>query len=191
MKLKIKVKNNNSKCFPQIIKKGDWVDLSIADKVVMKAPYAKMLHKKKKNENGEEITVERYREVIFDSQLISLGVAMKLPDGFEAHVLPRSSLFNKTGILFGNSQGVIDETYCGNDDTWKFCAVATKAVSLEAGSKIAQFRIQLSQKATVWQKLKWLFSNGIEFEQVEKLENENRGGIGSTGNINVIEKQHD
>lgn len=178
MKLKIKVKTTNPKCLPVIIEKGDWVDLCTADKVVMKAPYAKMLHKKKVNEQGEEVTVDRYRDVIFDFQILPLGVAMELPEGFEAVVLPRSSLFKKTGLLLANSQGIIDFSYKSNTDIWGFPAVAIKAVSLEPGTRICQFRIQLSQKATVWQKLKWLFTSGIEIVEVDHLGNEARGGFG-------------
>ena len=72
-------------------------------------------------------------------------------------------------------------SYRGNKDEWKFPAVAIKDTTIKKGTRICQFRIQLSQKATIWQKIKWLFSNKIELVQVDNLSDNNRGGIGSTG----------
>lgn len=178
MKLTIKIKRTNNIYInlPRVIKKGDWVDLYTSANVVMNAPQAGTL--KKHKENGKDVS---HRDVTFDFQYISLGVAMKLPKGFEAVVLPRSSTLNKFGIIQANSQGVIDSSYCGNNDEWKYPAIALKDTEIEEGSRICQFRIQLSQKATVWQKIKWLFTNGIRIKEVESLEDTNRGGFGSTG----------
>ena len=175
MKIKV-LRINKAVDMPSVIDKGDWIDLRISQEINLKAPYATML-KRKKN-NGE---IERTRNVIFDYQLLPLGIAMKLPEGFEAVMLPRSSTFKKYGILQVNSQGVIDNTYCGNDDEWKFPALATKDITIPANERICQFRIQLSQKATFWQKLKWLFSNKIKLVEVNRLSNDNRSGFGSTG----------
>lgn len=72
-------------------------------------------------------------------------------------------------------------SYCGDEDIWKFPAFVYGYKSIKKGDRICQFRIQLSQKATALQKLKWLFTSGIKFQYVDKLENDNRGGIGSTG----------
>ena len=72
-------------------------------------------------------------------------------------------------------------SYNGNKDEWKFPAIAIKDATIKKGTRICQFRIQLSQKATIWQKIKWLFSNKIELVQVDNLSDNNRGGIGSTG----------
>ena len=105
---------------------------------------------------------------------------MKLPKGFEAVVLPRSSTFGKYNIIMTNSEGVIDNSYSGNNDEWKFPALAFQKTTIAQGQRICQFRIQLSQDATVWQKLKWLFSNGIRLERVESLDDIDRGGFGST-----------
>ena len=154
MKLKIEVKTFGSQILPEIIDKGDWIDLRVNDS------YAA--------DKGE------YR-------LLNLGVAMKLPEGFEAVVLPRSSTFKNYGILCANSQGVIDNSYSGDGDEWRFPAYFTRNVCIPYGNRVCQFRIQLSQKATFWQKLKWLFSNGVKIEQVKTLNTINRGGIGSTG----------
>jgi dUTP pyrophosphatase len=106
---------------------------------------------------------------------------MKLPKGIEAHILPRSSTFLNYSITSWNSEGIIDSTYCGPDDQWKFPAIAWNDIIIPKGERICQFRLQLSQKATIWQKIKWLFTNKIKFEFVDNYEGENRGGFGSTG----------
>ena len=120
---------------------GDWIDLRAAETVEMK--------------KGE------YRP-------ISLGVSMKLPKGYEAHVAPRSSTFKKWGILMVNSVGVVDESYCGEDDIWYFVALATRDTRIEKGDRICQFRIMANQPQ-------------LHFVKVERLEGADRGGFGSTG----------
>ena len=75
----------------------------------------------------------------------------------------------------------IDEAYCGPNDQWHMPIISTGEVNIKKGDRICQFRVQLSQKATVWQKLKWLFSNGVKIEIVEDLDNPNREGLGSSG----------
>lgn len=169
MKLKIKVKRINKELpLPCVIKKGDWIDLRAAETIELTAPHANSLK-------------EKARKVEFDTKLIKLGIAMQLPDGFEAMVLPRSSIFKNFGIMLVNSEGVIDQEYRGDTDEWRFGAIALKDTVINKGDRICQFRIQLSQKATFWQKLKWLFSSGIEIVEVDSLEGEGRGGIGTTG----------
>ena len=118
-----------------------WIDLRCAEDIEMKA--------------GE-------------FKLIPLGVAMKLPDGYEAQVAPRSSTFKKHGILLANSLGIIDPKYCGPKDQWFFPAYAVRDTKIEKNTRIAQFRIQKCQPL-------------IRFNTVEELEGESRGGIGSTG----------
>lgn len=174
MKMKIKIKTSIPECMPEILKVGDWIDLCTSQEYSIKGPYAKPLSRQKKTED----TTERYRDVIFKSEILDLGVAMELPKGFEAIVVPRSSTQKKWGIILANSQGVIDGSYCGDNDIWKYLAIATKDVTIPKGTPIAQFRIQLSQKATMWQKLKWLLSSKIELIKVDSLGNTNRGGIG-------------
>lgn len=100
--------------------------------------------------------------------LIPLGVAMQLPAGYEAHLAPRSSTFKKWGILVANSFGVIDESYCGDGDEWKLSAYATRHTVINKGDKICQFRIFEKQPEII-------------FKEVDKLNNEDRGGFGSTG----------
>lgn len=106
---------------------------------------------------------------------------MILPKGFEAHVVPRSSTFKNFKIVQSNSLGIIDNTYSGNDDEWKFPAISLERTVIKKGDRICQFRIQLSQKATIWQKIKWLFTSKIKFEWVDNLDSYSRGGFGSTG----------
>lgn len=101
-------------------------------------------------------------------KLIPLGVAMELPKGYEAHVYPRSSTYKKHKILLSNSVGIIDESYCGDNDQWCFPAYATEDTFIEKNTRICQFRIFEHQPT-------------IEFEEVETLGNSDRGGIGSTG----------
>ena len=103
-----------------------------------------------------------------DYKLIPLGVAMELPEGYEALVAPRSSTFKKHKILLSNSIGVIDCSYKGENDQWHFPAFATEYTVIEKGTRICQFRIIENQPE-------------LEFEEVEMLGNADRGGIGSTG----------
>ncbi len=121
--------------------KSDWIDLHTAEEVTMKA--------------GE-------------FRLIPLGVAIALPEGYEAHLVPRSSTFKNYGILQTNSMGVIDYTYRGDNDQWKMPAYATRNVVIPRGARICQFRIVRNQPQ-------------LTFEQVEHLDGPDRGGFGSTG----------
>lgn len=177
MKLKIKVKEITKGCMPYIIQNGDWIDLVCAEDIKIDAPQADTLKEIHFNDGSRA----KYRNVTADLEYIPLGVAMQLPKGFEAIVAPRSSTPNKFGIMCANSFGVIDGCYCGNNDEWKFPVVAIRPTFIEKGCRICQFRIQLSQKATLWQKIKWLFSSGIELVKVDNLQENNRGGFGSTG----------
>ena len=140
MKIRIKYLDDSINRLEKI-EKGDWIDLRSAEDVELK--------------KGE-------------SKLILLGVAMELPKGYEAHVVPRSSTFKKWGIIQTNHMGVIDESYKGDDDWWFMSVYATRDVKIEKGDRICQFRIVEKMPQ-------------IEFETVEVLGNENRGGCGSTG----------
>lgn len=123
------------------IQYGDWIDLRAAERVEMRA--------------GE-------------FKIISLGVSMKLPEGYEAHVAPRSSTFKRWGILQANSVGVIDNSYSGENDIWGFPALAMRDTVVEAGDRIAQFRIMKKMEP-------------VEFAEVEHMDDPDRGGFGSTG----------
>lgn len=177
MKLKIKVKrfkNESGKPlveFPSAIKKGDWVDLRAAKECVLQAPQAGTL-------KGHDV---KHRDVVSEVTYIPLGIAMELPKGFEAIMAPRSSAAMKMGVISANSIGIIDHCYCGDDDQWMFPAITIRKTSIAVNTRLCQFRIQLSQKAGFLQKLKWLFSSGIKFVEVDSLNNENRKGLGSTG----------
>lgn len=101
-------------------------------------------------------------------KLIPLGVGMKLPDGYKANVYPRSSTYKNFGIILANSVGQIDNSYSGDNDQWHFPAVALRNTVIHKNDRICQFEIQKIQPE-------------IEFEEVEHLNTESRGGIGSTG----------
>lgn len=101
-------------------------------------------------------------------KLIPLGVSMKLPEGYEAHIVPRSSTFKTWGIIQTNHMGVIDESYCGDNDQWMMPVLATRAVIIHKNDRICQFRIIKKQPEIIFQK-------------VDSLGEENRGGFGSTG----------
>ena len=120
--------------------KSDWVDLRTSESTLMAKGEFKM---------------------------IPLGVSMELPKGYEALVLPRSSTFKKYGVILANSMGVIDESYKGDNDEWRFLAYATRNTVIPQNERIAQFRIIQHQPE-------------LEFIEVETLGNDDRGGIGST-----------
>lgn len=140
-KIRIKYFTDQIEKLAYIGGKSDWIDLRAAEDIEMKA--------------GE-------------FRLIPLGIAMELPAGYEAHVVPRSSTYKNFGIIQTNHMGVIDETYCGDHDQWFFPAYALRDTQIHTGDRICQFRIMEHQPA-------------IQFEEVERLDHEDRGGIGSTG----------
>lgn len=120
---------------------GDWIDLRAAEDLEMKAG---------------------------DFRYIRLGVGMILPEGYEAHVAPRSSTFKNFGILVANSFGIIDNSFCGEEDEWRLPALAMRDTVIRKNDRICQFRIVEKQPE-------------LEFETVEHLREESRGGFGSTG----------
>lgn len=138
--MKIRI-NTHGRPIPELIEQGDWIDLRAAE------------------------TVQLFPG---DFRIISLGISMELPEGYEAHVVPRSSTFKKWGIQMVNSMGIIDNSYCGDDDIWGFPALASRITTIHEGDRICQFRIVQKQPK-------------FEFEPVESLGNADRGGFGSTG----------
>ena len=139
--IKIKYHTDEIEKLRYIDGKSDWIDLRAAEDVELKA--------------GE-------------FKLISLGVSMELPKGYEAHVVPRSSTFKTWGILQTNSMAVIDESYCGDNDIWRYPVYATRDTVIHKNDRICQFRIEKHQPV-------------IKFKEVEHLEGEERGGFGSSG----------
>ena len=127
----------------KLLECGDWIDLRTAEDVELKAGEYKM---------------------------IPLGVAMELPKGYEALLLPRSSTFKKYGVILVNSMGVIDESYCGDSDEWNFLAYAMRDTKIPKNERICQFRIMEHQPP-------------VTMVEVDFLGNKNRGGIGSTGRL--------
>lgn len=120
---------------------GDWIDLRAAERVELRAG---------------------------DVRVIRLGVGMILPEGYEAHIVPRSSTAMKFGLMMVNSMGIIDNSYNGDADEWRFPAIALRNTVIEKGDRIAQFRLMENQPS-------------LPFVTVERLNEKSRGGFGSTG----------
>lgn len=172
MALKIKVKVLTEGCLPVISENGDWIDLRAAKDMEIRAAQAGVQYQ----ENNE-----KYRDVHIPVTYIPLGVAMQLPKGFEAIIASRSSGPKKLGLFIPSGKGVVDYVYNGEDDQWHYVASPMTNTVISKGDRVCQFRIQLSQKATMWQKIKWLFSSGVEIVEVDNLSNNNRGGLGTSG----------
>ena len=157
--MKIKIKLYDGQVLPTVIKQGDWIDIPITSNVIVKGPIANTLRRRRTNTEDTST-----RNVEFNPIQISLGFAMQLPKGFEAHVLPRSSTFKKFGIQLVNTQGIIDQSYKGNEDIWQAELLPFRDAVIPIGTRLFQFRIMLSQKATIWQKL-----NMFEWKVQNKL----------------------
>lgn len=141
MEIKIKYFTDKIDKLCYVDGKSDWIDLHAAETIELKA--------------GE-------------FKFIPLGVAMQLPEGYEAHIVPRSSTFKHFGVIQTNSFGVIDESYSGDQDEWKMPVYATRDTVIHRNDRICQFRIMKHQPSIV-------------FNSVEHLDNKNRGGFGSSG----------
>lgn len=141
MEIKIKYHSGMEQWPIEEYDKGDWIDLRAAEDVTL---------------------------VKFQSAMISLGVSMQLPEGYHAQLLPRSSTFKNFGIIMANSMGIIDNSYCGDNDIWHFPAIAMKNGVIHKGDRIAQFRIVKN-------------SESVAFVPVDTLGNPDRGGLGSSG----------
>ena len=139
--IKIKYFTDKIEKLTYIDGKSDWIDLRAAEAVDLKKGEFKM---------------------------IPLGVAMELPKGYEAHIVPRSSTFKNFGIIQTNHQGVIDSSYCGDNDEWKMPVYAMRDTHIEVNDRICQFRIMENQPK-------------IQFEEVKALTGVDRGGFGTTG----------
>ena len=150
---------------PEITPKGDWIDCFAAKDIIITTPYANTLHQNR-----------TIRDVVINNTLIPLGFALKLPKGYEIVVTPRSSTYNKFHVDLANTMPVIDNSFNGDSDEWKANIKAYDTTEWKAGDRLFQMRIQLSQKATIWQKIKWLFWNGkVEFIIVDHLNKVSRG----------------
>lgn len=139
--IKIKYFSDDIERLEYIADKSDMIDLRAAEDVTMKA--------------GE-------------FALIPLGVAMELPNGFEAHIYPRSSTYKNYGLTQANSVGIIDNSYCGDNDQWMYPAIASRDVTIHKNDRICQFRIVRNQPEIV-------------LDEVKKLDGKDRNGFGSTG----------
>lgn len=122
-------------------KNGDWIDLRSAEEVILKAG---------------------------DFKIISLGISMKVPAGYEAHIAPRSSTFKNFGVLQTNGVGVIDESYCGDNDVWGMPVLAMRDTVIHRGDRICQFRLMPKM-------------GPVKFTETDYMYQDSRGGFGSTG----------
>lgn len=142
-----------------------------SEEVTIEIKYLPNAHQLEQTEWGSWIDLYTYEDTVLkqgDQKYINLGISMKLPKGYEAILAPRSSTFKNWGLTQTNSIGVIDSTFCGDNDIWMFPAHATKSVTIPAGTRLCQFRIQKEQPK-------------INFEIVDSLGTEDRGGMGSSG----------
>ena len=138
--INIKYHNSELKRIEKI-KIGDWIDLRAAENIELKAG---------------------------DFKIISLGVSMKLPEGYEAYIVPRSSTFKNWGVLQANGVGIIDSSYRGTNDIWRFPVYATRDTRIKVNDRLCQFRIMKKQPR-------------VELIEVDRLVDTDRGGFGSTG----------
>ncbi len=139
--IKVKYFSNEIEKLAYIDGKSDWIDLRASEEVSLK--------------QGE-------------FKLIPLGVALELPEGYEAHIVPRSSTYKNFGIIQANHCGIVDGSYCGDNDMWKMPVIAMRDTQIHVNDRICQFRIMENQPK-------------LCFEEVEHLEGADRGGFGSTG----------
>lgn len=139
--IKIKYFSREIEKLDYIAGKSDWIDLRASEEVILK--------------KGE-------------FKLIPLGVAMQLPKGYEAHIVPRSSTFKNFGIIQTNHCGIVDGSYCGDNDMWRMPVLAVRDTVIHVNDRICQFRIMENQPK-------------IQFDEVEHLDGADRGGFGTTG----------
>ena len=139
--IKIKYFNDKLEKLQYIDGKSDWIDLRSAEDIDLKKG---------------------------DFKLVPLGIAMEIPEGYEAHLVPRSSTFKNFGVIQANSMGVIDHSYCGDNDQWFMPVIAMRDTHISFNDRICQFRIMENQPH-------------IDFIECEHLEGADRGGFGSTG----------
>ena len=145
LQLKVKYFDKNIKRLEKI-SQGDWIDLRAASDIIMHPG---------------------------DFKLIPLGIAVELPEGYEAHIVPRSSTFKNFGIIQTNSMGIIDHSYCGDNDQWFMPAYCLEnrhkdKTLIKKNDRVCQFRIVKSQPT-------------LKIKEVDYLDNEDRGGHGTTG----------
>ena len=142
-KINIDVMYHNPNLIPiNLLEKGDWIDLRAA---------------------------KEYKLFSGEFYLIDLGISIKLPEGYEAHIVPRSSSFKNWGIIQTNGIGIVDNSYCGENDVWMMPVLATKGADIHVNDRVCQFRIVKKMP------------NNIKINTVEHLDTQNRGGFGSTG----------
>jgi dUTP pyrophosphatase len=158
MEIKIYVKLHNDKC--KLESFGNWIDLR----------------------SSENVTIKK-----LEFKLVDLGVSIKLPKYYQGNIVPRSGTYKNFKMIQTNHYGVVDgptkkeSGYSGNNDKWKFAALAIEDTIVNEGDRICQFEIKPTMFAPFWVKIKWLFSSGIKIVYVNDLYSEDRWGFGHTG----------
>jgi dUTP pyrophosphatase len=156
--MRIYIKYHNPAC--KVETHGNWIDLKSAESVELRK---------------------------WQFKLIPLGVSMKLPKYYQANIVPRSGTFIKYNLIQHNHYGVVDgpdaerQGYSGNNDIWKFGAIAFEKTSIKEGDRLCQFEIRPIMTAPWYVKLKWIFDSKIKFIEVDDLKSTDRGGFGQSG----------
>jgi len=151
---------------------GEWFPVDdvreIKDEAILVSYHARGIEMEKHGDWIDLKAAKDYKYGVLESFKVDLGVSMMLPKGYEAHVLPRSSTFERYGIIMTNSMGIIDGDFCGDDDVWRFPAFSLKSGEIHKGDRICQFRLVKRDDLR-------------PITSVRFLRNQNRGGFGSSG----------
>ena len=164
MDIKVKYHDQN---MPAILqeKRGNWIDLCVTgvSRVVRYVDGSSKTFATPRTEDGQGWKIS-----INENYILSFGVSIWFPETHEAFLLPRSSTYKRYGLTMPHSMGVIDQTYCGDEDIWILACKATRSAFLPLYARVAQFRL-LSRMPK------------ITIHSVDHMEQPSRGGYGSTG----------
>lgn len=166
---KVKIKTIRPSAQLPVKNNGNWYDCFVNEISLVRGDKLQKSFNENVFDNVDELSVItpiKYKRG--DVLICSLGFAMELGKGYEAHIIPRSSTFAKKGLILTNSVGLIDSSYCGDEDEWVAVFYATRPGSIKVHDRLVQMTIQKSNP-------------NVDFEEVDSLNNPNRGGYGSTG----------
>lgn len=166
---KVKIKTIRPSAQLPVKNNGNWYDCFVNKISLVRGDKLQKSFNENVFDNVDELSViTPIKYKIGDVLICSLGFAMELGKGYEAHIIPRSSTFAKKGLILTNSVGLIDSSYCGDEDEWVAVFYATRPGSIKVHDRLVQMTIQKSNP-------------NVDFEEVDSLNNPNRGGYGSTG----------
>lgn len=166
---KVKIKTIRPSAQLPVKNNGNWYDCFVNKIALVRGDKLQKSFNENVFDNVDELSVItpiKYKRG--DVLICGLGFAMELGKGYEAHIIPRSSTFAKKGLILTNSVGLIDSSYCGDEDEWVAVFYATRPGSIKVHDRLVQMTIQKSNP-------------NVDFEEVDSLNNPNRGGYGSTG----------